>query len=76
MFDTRCVYCKHFNKEDGCEKNLDEDFCNAFEQKETLLKIEDKPSCENCVWNSNGFCDFDEQDVKVCRRFKSLKEDL
>ncbi|MBR2337117.1 MAG: hypothetical protein IKA61_04140 [Clostridia bacterium] len=76
MFDTKCIYCKHFNKDDGCAKNLDEDFCKAFEELENQSLAEDKPSCESCAFNSNGFCDYDLESPLTCRRYKSLKEDL
>ena len=76
MFDIKCIYCKHFNPKDGCNLNLEEEGCSLFDEIENSQLHKDKPSCENCAWQTNGFCDFDLKSPKTCRRFKSLSEDL
>ncbi|MBR2384936.1 MAG: hypothetical protein IKA99_04970 [Clostridia bacterium] len=76
MFDIKCVYCKNFNPKDGCLMSLEEDSCNAFEEAIKSQNVEDKPSCESCAWQTNGYCDFDLENPLTCRRFKSLNEDL
>ena len=76
MFDIKCVYCKHFNPKEGCKKDLEEEFCTAYEEQELVACSEDKPSCENCAWQTNGYCDFELDNPLTCRRFKSLKECL
>jgi hypothetical protein len=76
MFDIKCVYCKHFNPKEGCKKDLEEEFCTSYEEQEVATNNTDKPSCENCAWQTNGYCDFDFESPLTCRRFKSLKEDL
>ena len=76
MFDIKCVYCKHFNPQDGCLKNLEEENCQGYEELEIAKPHKDKPSCENCVWQTNGYCDFELESPLTCRRFKSLKECL
>ena len=55
---------------------LDDENCNSFEEAVSPLAIEDKPSCETCAWQSNGYCDFDLEGSLDCRRYKSLKEEL
>ena len=76
MFDIKCVYCKHFNPQDGCLKNLEEETCTAFENFELPIDNKDKPSCKTCAWQTNGFCDFELDNPLTCRRYKSLSEDL
>lgn len=71
MFDIKCINCKNFNPLDGCEKNLTDDDCDAFLEKVDKSTCGQAESCENCVWQSNGFCDFDFASPKDCRRFKS-----
>ena len=76
MFDIKCVYCKNFNPKDGCQKNFEEEGCTSYEKVETNQTSEDKPSCETCAWQTNGYCDFDLESPLTCRRYKSLSEDL
>ncbi len=76
MFDIKCVYCKNFNPKEGCIINLEEETCERYEEAIKPQIKEDKPSCENCAWQTNGYCDFDLESPLTCRRFKSLKEDL
>ena len=75
MFDIKCINCEFFDSLDGCKKGLEDENCNSF----SPTKKGDEgqaPACKDCVWLTNGFCDFDQTDPTVCRRFKSLKEDL
>lgn len=74
MFDIKCINCKFFNPSDGCEKGLEDENCNAFTQTENDSANGQVPRCENCVWSSNGFCDFDFTDPNSCRRFKNAKD--
>ncbi len=76
MFDIKCVYCKNFNPKDGCIINLEEETCQSFDKALNPQSTKDKPSCQNCVWQTNGYCDFDLESPLSCRRYKSLKEDL
>ena len=76
MFDFKCVYCKNFNPKDGCAKNLEEENCTTFEKVELPIKKEDEPSCEMCIWHTQGSCDFDLDNPKTCRCFKSIREDF
>ena len=47
MFDIKCIYCKHFNPKDGCEKNLEEEGCSLFEEIENSYNI-DYPPSDDC----------------------------
>ena len=76
MFDIKCVYCKNFNPKEGCVLNLEEDNCSSYKETKKGNDKEDKPTCTTCVWQTNGYCDFELDSPLTCRRYKSLKEDL
>lgn len=69
MFDIKCVYCKFFDVNDGCEKNLNEETCTSFATQEN--QNTETKSCENCQWFCDGECIFDLSNPLTCRRFKS-----
>ncbi len=74
MFHVKCIDCKNFTADDGCKLNLDDENCARYEKvfiDENLAE----PRCEDCAWNSNGFCDFDETSPNECRKFRSKNED-
>ena len=74
MFDILCVKCKRFDTEDGCALGLAEDGCPSFSP--LAENIKDKPDCGVCVWFSDGCCDFDRDDPKDCRNFKTSDEEI
>ncbi|MBQ7372949.1 MAG: hypothetical protein IJW64_00055 [Clostridia bacterium] len=75
MFHVKCIDCRHFDKNDGCKFDLDDENCNRYER---TINDEDcvLTNCDDCVWNCNGFCDFEESPSENCRKFKSKKEDF
>ena len=72
MFLMKCVDCKFFNPEEGCRLDLDEEDCVSYEK----VTQKDKPvSCSSCVWNENGFCDYDLSPTPNCNRFRKKGEE-